>query len=644
MSLSDYTSPLILLSLILLFTAGILNLFFGKKLPRLGLSGVSLGLLIAIVSLSFSFYELAQTQFQIKSWLRGWIWPKEEMGAITAGLLEDPVGLIMAGLALLVGVFSLLSKSLDDTKLKPERFSAGVALGGAGAALAWISLTPWLSFLGLLVTNFAAFVAFSARWDSKEDSNFSARFAWQRIWGLLFCLLGTAGIASGKAALSWGLSAESSALGVVSFQNQLGGWLLLVGLLIQCEVFPFFSWLLMPSETFPVARAVLGQILPGMAAFAILYRVSPWLSQLGIFPLAGWIALGSLPLVALSGLMQAQWKESLRTLVSLGLIFSFAALSLEGRWISLGIFIAVNLSSAALSIWLTALEVGGPSGNANRKKAITCKAFMLVSLLGFFGALGFVSAGGMARWFVDAWSVPAVFAALAAGVLMINLLGWKLFWAATRLKLHTQASWFAVLSPVILFLLTLGILWNGSLTGALLDFPAEKVLPSTLDLMTGKAEEVLSPEGISFWLQSGLLGLSFLLSLIFSKRIEDRWISLAKRLPRFAGFVAEGYGMDRLTLMVEKTLARVGGMTYWLVDQKIWNHFLPFGITGGIRWGAKLSVAGDKKVVSFFARFLRIWIDVPSKMLQLVQNGDVQWYIFFGLGSGLAMLIHFLRI
>jgi hypothetical protein len=41
---------------------------------------------------------------------------------------------------------------------------------------------------------------------------------------------------------------------------------------------------------------------------------------------------------------------------------------------------------------------------------------------------------------------------------------------------------------------------------------------------------------------------------------------------------------------------------------------------------------------------LRRGVEIPGKLLQLVQNGDVQWYLFFAMSCALAILIHFLRV
>jgi hypothetical protein len=32
-----------------------------------------------------------------------------------------------------------------------------------------------------------------------------------------------------------------------------------------------------------------------------------------------------------------------------------------------------------------------------------------------------------------------------------------------------------------------------------------------------------------------------------------------------------------------------------------------------------------------------------GRALQAVQNGNLQWYLFFAIGSGVALLLHFLK-
>jgi hypothetical protein len=54
-------------------------------------------------------------------------------------------------------------------------------------------------------------------------------------------------------------------------------------------------------------------------------------------------------------------------------------------------------------------------------------------------------------------------------------------------------------------------------------------------------------------------------------------------------------------------------------------------------------VALDTELSERLVKFLRNGIDIPAKALQLLQNGDVQWYLLFALASGIAIFFHFLK-
>jgi NADH:ubiquinone oxidoreductase subunit 5 (subunit L)/multisubunit Na+/H+ antiporter MnhA subunit len=97
------TSPALLMTGVLaLIAGGLIVMTWGRRLPRQGSWIIGLGLLVLLVVVGIDWSILSEEGFAPQPWLRGWIWPREEVGAITVGVLRDALGLSMASLTALV--------------------------------------------------------------------------------------------------------------------------------------------------------------------------------------------------------------------------------------------------------------------------------------------------------------------------------------------------------------------------------------------------------------------------------------------------------------------------------------------------------------------------------------------------------------
>jgi hypothetical protein len=79
------------------------------------------------------------------------------------------------------------------------------------------------------------------------------------------------------------------------------------------------------------------------------------------------------------------------------------------------------------------------------------------------------------------------------------------------------------------------------------------------------------------------------------------------------------------------------------LDRKAWSGWFLTGLGAAsdraAAWVSRADAAGTSRIEAGLAKA----IGVPAKLLQLLQNGDVQWYLFFAVCSAAAMLIHFMK-
>lgn len=622
------TPAILILSLVACVLAGLLVFVWGRKLPRQGdwLTGATL--LAFLVATVVGANNLIGEGQGIQVWQKGWIWPHDELGAITAGVLQDGLGLCMAALTAVLSLLAIFSRPLLDDQFQAGRYCSAIALSAAGVCLGWISLTPWLSFAGLALAILGGFISLSAQWQSDEEARLAVRFAWERAGGLLLSILGACGLAGVRSALLFGATpSDWMPHSAVTSHDQVGALLLITGLLVQLEPFPFLGWLVSPSRAAVWPRIPLTQIFPAWAAFALLLRLAPELNALSVMPILGWCMLGSTTLAVIAGLLQSEWKAGLAAWTGAGLTLSASVLAFSGPSAALSILLGVSLGSMTIAM-------------SARARTTTTKVAAVLGTCAATGVIGFVSASGGLQWMEQTWQQPALVAAPLIVYFLYVLLGWKLLWTLVRAEPSLQAPWSAVIAPFIPILLSFGVVWTGSVTGRALPGDIDRVFPSLFEALFGSSLQQPVDEA-RFVAVSSIFWASLLLAAA-----AGYWASLRLRagpVHRFGRYIAGGYGIDAGARRALSGVTWFANGTQWLVDEKIWRQWIPTTLSTGVHGMASLVSRADQALTGRSSRVLGRWIEAPAKLLQLIQSGDVQWYLIFAIGSGLAILTHFLR-
>lgn len=643
-------SPALLMAAVLALLGGsLIVLVWGRRIPREGDWLVSLGLLSVLVVSGIGWSLVADQGFAPQEWSRGWIWPRDEAGAITVGVLRDTLGLSLSILSALVAASFLFGAGAPARESRPGRFYSSLGLSAGGVALAWFAVTPWLSLTGNAIVVLGGFLALGSRWEGPGEAKLATRFGWERSWGLLMLLLGLCVLAGGRPPLSMlhgsGAGAWASQAAGVSFSDQLGAAMLFLGAFAQLQPFPFLGWVMTESDTYCSSRVVLTQVFPAWAVFALLLRLEPQLRDVGIFPNLGWVALVSSVLAAAAGVFSNQWRLSLGAWVSAGFSLVVAALAFAGPAPALCLAIGVGLGASALAGFAGALEEGGPASSAARQRALWAKVGCALAAAAGTGVVGFVSSGGSVHAVSLAWGQPVLIGAVSVVFFLYVFLGWKVAWQAMATKNNTQAPWAIVLAPYLLILLALGVTWTGTLSGGAIPGNPDRIFSSLLTLFFGQAGEAwgedaaIGPASGLYWM---LVAVAASVAYWTAGRRPDFWPSVTGKAPRLSAFVTSGYGVDSLVSRVRDGLAWAGAVSVRFFDRNVWESWIPGLLGRGARRGAAAVAAADLQLSRGIGGMLKSWVEAPSKALQLIQNGDVQWYLFFAVGSGIAILAHFM--
>jgi len=640
------TAPTFLsFSIFFLLFSGLIVFAWGKKLPGRGVWLVWAALLLLLTGVALDSGALLNVPFKIKIWMAGWIWPRQDQSAITVGILHDPLSFAMSVLSSVVAGALLLNRSFLGREHQPEKIYAGVAISTSGVVLAWNSMTPWLGFAGMILTLYGGFIALGSQWDSDSEADIASRFAWERASGFLLAFFGACVLATTRPALL--ISPAENWLTQTGhiYSTWVGSILLVVGLFVQMQSFPLLGWIVSDSKLYSPVRTLLNQIFPAWASFALLLRLEPQFSSLGIFPIFGWVALFSCTLTVLTGFFQNSWRQGLGVWLAAGLSLSCAFLAFSGPLTAIGLLFGSSLGALALSGAGAALEGQCAQTFANKKKAIWFKGASLIAAAAGTGGIGFISATGGLRWIAQVMPLPGEIALFLFVFFLFVLLGWRMGWKVSQIQNATEASWLSVLSVFLWIFFTVGLLWTGTVTGEILIGNPDRLFRSFFEDLFGRhseftqLEDFITASGL-YW---GVTLVAFLTAFWTSGRKEDQWEKLAALIPRTSNFLKLGYRVDSVSHRVTCGVIFLGQIAEKWVDQKIWKQWVPMGVTVGISRISKILAQVDAGISSNLVSSLRKFVEVPAKLLQMIQTGDIRWYLLFALGSGFALLSHFLR-
>jgi hypothetical protein len=651
-------APLLLgVVVFLVFGAGILSLT-GHRFPKLVQGFIFAAFLLFGVVLALNTVDFVRVDLKPIVWLRGWIGPHDNPGAIGVGLIVDGVSLLASGLAFIMTLTSLLSLGQPQKIKRPERIFGSSAISCAGTVLAWHSATPWFAFVGLAFTLLGGFLALGSHWEKNEDANLASRFGWERFSGLILAIIGTCLLAVGRGSLHWGIMggatvsagnplATSSGVPGQEFLDLFGGFLLALGLFIQFQSFPFLGWLHSRPSGLLLPYTVLAQIAPSAAALAVFFRMEPQLRSLGVFPGWGWFAMSAAVLSALNGMFQKSWREGLSVWITTSTCITLVILVFAGSGAGFAFYVGSQLGGVGL---VTLLHGFKTSTEMNEEEGST-SGFLWPKILCFFcigtasGGLAWVSSVGVLRWISKSFEDPGFAILSFLAYFSYALLGWRLFWLASG-QFQKKTPWYFSVPPILYLLLSLGVFWSGTLTGGLVPGETDRLLPSLIGMFFEEVKISEAWVGPTLALAAGTwllaLGVSYWISLPRPGR--GRWGHWLQSFPKTAMFIGNGYGIGEIFRIIVLGASRLGRTLNTWVSEKALDEWFPHFVGVSLRKGSGWLDRLEPKISKRLNSGIHASVEVPAKLLQLIQSGNMQWYLFFGIGVAFAMLLHFLRV
>ncbi len=634
--------PLWLISILgLLVLSGVLVIAMGSRLPRQGdwLVLTALSAVVIAIILHWSGYL---GDGPLESELVGWVFRQGDDRSLRFGMAADHLGLLFVFLSALLGGAALFPLLRITTKSHAPQFVLGsIALSTVGSAVCWTATTPWLYSFGVTFLIVGGAFAFRRLPEKKNDGKDVERFLRERLLGFLFLLLGVGAWSSlgidlrPDTGASWAGSLSTVAL-----------ILLLFGVLFQFQAIPLLKSHLLAGETSGTLRLLATQIFPGWASFALLLRFQKDFEVLGVLGIASWISLGLALLTAFAGLLQREARNGVPMLQAVVFLIAFSALIQIGPGAAIAILLSATFGVLGISY------VGELNPEEEERQRSPASAYSLANRIPVFsaglavtGGLGLLSSAGFSLWvnalFGDPW-------ALAGGLFVLSVFSaqaWRVVWLVLRSQPPRPHHWTTLLFPYVLSIGTIGVIWQGFPVVALLEDANARLFQSIIEGPLGfKISGLDNDQGFSITaILQGVLVSSFLFASWLSAPTVDRLTGLWDRFPVTTRFIGEGYGLDKLAERLLTSVLRLGVTLSKVFDLKIWESWIP-------RLG-EAAIANVSGPAGRADQRLRAWIDrssartvaFPGKLVQLLQSGDVQWYLFFAIGSALALLLHFMQ-
>jgi hypothetical protein len=573
----------------------------------------------------------------VRAWFRGWVLPPDQVSAMTLGLSLDPKAVVMSLLAVfLLGLF------IVDPR-QSGRLGAAAAIGASGLALTWSAATPWMALFGITICLLGGYLPLG--FDEAADSQVASQYAWQRAGALLLATFGATSLAGGHA--PWILFDDSINV-TGGWAEAVAGWLLAFGLFLVYQPFPLLSWSAMPSRLSSHARLLMSHVFPGLAVFFLLAGSRKELTALQVFPAFGWIALCSGLLAIVAGLYHASREAGLRAWLAGAGALATACLALGGSDESaLGAF-AIYLAACLAAL---ALSAGVPREKAEpstEPSGLGLRIGVFLAIAAGTGVIGFVSAGSWSRFLAVFLDRPIEAFCIGLVYLAFVVLAWKLAFEFIRAADSGKRHWVVTVLPYVFSLASLGLFWRGSLSGGALSFDGDAVLSSVLDRVfaVGSAGDLDAATAAT---AAGICGGLFVLGAILgswlsSGKPESHFAGWRKTAPRATKFIADdGFGMTPLAESVHRGIERAGTQVEKWIDQGVWERAMPRALFFALEKCAGALTRVSERIAKGIAGGVRAAAEVPGKVLQLTQTGDVQWYLFFGLGTGVLICLYFLR-
>lgn len=621
----------------LFFLVALAVLILGGRIVNRGESLVILGWIIGVFIAVAGWAKIQRPDFLYEVLSPNWLGSQPPPVSISLGLKRDPLSLMMVTLGLILLVPVIVARKFLLKEMLAERLYSGLSFCFSGYAVSWMASTPWMAWVGVGLCVLGGFIACSCYWvDRDDEAKVASRYLAETYLGLLVGIVGACVVASQDGV---SLSYDLKTWGHASPTDHVGATLLMIGAFLVFRPFPFLGWTVGESKGFLPIRFLCTSVFPGLSALAILVRLEPALQQLQLLHALRIIALVASGLALAVGTFQQIWYRAALSWYGATLCLSVAVLASSGTQTALAIAIGASVSVLAVFLVGSVLPRNKPlSGRESREGNTTLGTTLALvfSTLAMSGGPLFLVGYGVSAWLTVLFRENS-FEAVLGGLnfFLFVMVAWKIFWSVNfQVKLQPLA-WNIWLGVVTLLLCALAATGTGTFTGifgsedvALFGSLLERVIPNPM-AMPG-----VDPLALGVYL------IIFIIALGLTAWLRGTWGRLEERMPRMSHFFGSGFLMDVFFAKIQARLVQSSNLFNRLMIEGLWERGSAERIYFAMRKSSNAIAFIDLHTQNSLNHAFNSLLETAGKGAQKLQNGSVQWYLAFGIGSGLVFLLY----
>jgi len=631
---------------------------FGKKL-KYTLAIVALSQCVQIGLTGFLLSEIEKEHVLVKTQFTNWFMISDQNIKFEVGTIIDTMGLtsvlVIALLLLILSVSQWFKLDSFPTQNKWRNYYCGMSIAQAGVNLAWLSSGYWVYLLGLFSVYIGILICGSAKWvESKDHSDDWMRSGVIGSFGIIISIIGALILLGQSASLNW----HHLTYWERGWDIYVGTTLMLLGAYLTLQPYPFSSHK-KTGFTYSLAEDLLVQcLIVAWAVFPLFVRFVTRFDFIGVNPSLGILFSIVSILTLISGIVEDSPEQKIWRLSFSLVSTSFAVSCLAG--VQYGYSILVGSTIGLLAIAALTVSHKSKQKIIKRKGVDWFRSIVLgLSVMQVMGLVSTVSSNGFVSVFHALFTSPIHLVFVASNYFLIILLAGVVFWdQIKRISKDPFVFNSCITSLCLILVFGMGFVWTGSISGGSLWWVFEEntwiAVDRIWDSWLAKMflnydrltyhERFFSYDGQSWlYLSSvylGCIALGLSLSVWLNTKLEIIHVSKNK----IKNYLIEGFYVIRLfakiTTIISSQLSRFETN---IIEKKIirniflkTDHFL--------QWSVRLLIRGDQATFREVTEIVRKSATLSSKSFQIISNGNFQWYILFGLGSLMVLLLHFFLV
>lgn len=578
----SHLAPLVSIALLVLAGVGLFSL--GRDRSGWSFWFVLGFSLMSVLALALELVALDLAALPHRTIQMAWTGLGADISELYLGVTFESTGLLLSMGLLLIGLYTTAYYlfngvlKIQDQWTLPPAFMVSIA----AVMISTLSSSIWAVVLGIAFSMLSGIIYLAPQWTREDEgATWGSRFFRADILSFLCVCVGASILVKSGVSLDWGNTQnEAWSLGA-----RVGAVILLFGLFVLFRPFPMLAGTLRGKPSVLEIGMIPLFFSKMMVAFAALYKIYPVISSLQINHWLYWCALVGSGLACIVALLQRDWRLSVPLCMSSLLLYGWASTVVYAGEVTSYFVFAI-----AAMVWVLF------SLSARLESRVFRYPLLIIALIGNTLLL---SQTLHQEAVYEYFFVTALLLAMTAA-------GWHIF----EDNKSASSEWKPGLTLVVAFAtIVVLVIFGIRETGIQLSLDENAAM--SLAMLVGAG-------ATTYWLKGNI----------------NRWHKSSNRIFLWA---SKGFSTDEALRKVARRFQMACALGLDYVDRVLWCIVL--GALKKAMNGLGRYIFGLEKLLGKVASGSVAWAGGRLLLLPLkIQNGNIQWYIFFGL-MALGMMV-----